>query len=178
VFVLEKFGLQEKTKLQPFGGTQEVDAAFRAGIIAGAVRSMRPGPKAHMLLDLPEVGIPFSMDLIAVKREFYKSSPATVEGMLQAYIEGVAAIRTKKEQTFKVLAKYMRAPSEMLDESYGYAVRYLDRVPKVDPAAIKTVLGWEGKSEMPVRDFFDNSIIDRLARDGFIDRLYKKEEGR
>jgi ABC-type nitrate/sulfonate/bicarbonate transport system substrate-binding protein len=178
MFVLEKFGLQEKAKLQPFGGTQEVDAAFRAGIIAGAVRSMRPGPKAHMLVDLPEVGIPFSMDLIAVKREFYKSSPTTVEAMLQAYIEGVAAIRTKRERTFNVLAKYMRAPSEMLEESYGYAVRYLDRVPKVDPAAIKTILDWEGKSEMPVNNFFDNSIIDRLVRDGFIDRLYKKEEGR
>lgn len=175
MFVLEKFGLQEKAKLQPFGGTREVDAAFRAGIIAGAVRSMRPGPKAQMLVDLPELGIPFSMDLIAVKREFYKSSPKTVEGMLKAYIEGVAAIRTKKDQTFKVLAKYMRVPSEMLDESYEYAVKYLDRVPKVEPAVVQTVLSWEGKSEIPVKDFFDNTIIDRLARDGFIDRLYKGE---
>jgi hypothetical protein len=32
-----------------------------------------------MLVDLPDLGIPFSMDLIAVKRDFYKNSPKTVE---------------------------------------------------------------------------------------------------
>ena len=50
-----------------------------------------------MLVDLPDLGIPFSMDLIAVKRDFYKNSPSTVEAMLKAYIEGVAALKTRKE---------------------------------------------------------------------------------
>ena len=36
------------------------------------------------------------MDLIAVKRDFYKNSPRTVEGMLKAYIEGVAALEPRK----------------------------------------------------------------------------------
>ena len=60
---------------RPMGGTREVDAAIRNGMVAGAVRSMRPGPKTRMLVDLPDLGIPFSMDLIAVKRDFAKSSP-------------------------------------------------------------------------------------------------------
>ena len=71
-FVLEKFGLQDKVKIQPMGGTREVDVAVRTGMVAGAVRSMKPGPKTRMLVDLPDLGIPFSMDLIAVKRDFSK----------------------------------------------------------------------------------------------------------
>jgi NitT/TauT family transport system substrate-binding protein len=159
LFVLEKLGLQDKVKIQPMGGTREVDAGVRTGMVAGAVRSMKPGPKTRMLVDLPDLGIPFSMDLIAVKRDFYKNSPKTVEGMLKAYIEGVAALRTKKDLAYKVLGKYLLGGGDALDEAYEYAVKYLDRE--------------EGKGELPVNDFFDNTIIDRIIKEGFVEKLYK-----
>jgi ABC-type nitrate/sulfonate/bicarbonate transport system substrate-binding protein len=173
LFVLEKFGLQDKVKIQPMGGTREVDAAIRTGMVAGAVRSMKPGPKTRMLVDLPDLGIPFSMDLIAVKRDFYKNSPKTVENMLRAYIEGVAALRSKKDMAYKVIAKYMLGGGDGLDEAYEYAVKYLDREARVEPAVIQTVLKWEGKSEMPASDFYDNTISDRIVKDGFVERLYR-----
>jgi NitT/TauT family transport system substrate-binding protein len=170
---LEKLGLHDKVKIQPMGGTREVDAAVRTGMVAGAVRSMKPGPKTRMLVDLPDLGIPFSMDLIAVKRDFSKNSPKTVEAMLKAYIEGVAALKTRKELAYKVLAKYLLGGGDSLDEAYEYAVKYLDRQARVEPAVIQTVLNWESKGETPVNDFFDNSIIDRIIKEGFVERLYK-----
>jgi NitT/TauT family transport system substrate-binding protein len=173
LFALEKLGLKDKVKIQPMGGTREVDAAVRTGMVAGAVRSMKPGPKTRMLVDLPDLGIPFSMDLIAVKRDFYKNSPRTVEAMLKAYIEGVAALKTRKEFAYKVLAKYLLGAGDSLDEAYEYAVKYLDREARVEPAVIQTVLNWENKGETSVNDFFDNSIIDRIIKEGFVDRLYK-----
>ncbi len=173
VFTLEKLGLQDKVKIQPMGGTREVDAAIRAGMVAGAVRSMKPGPKTHMLVDLPDLGIPFSMDLITVKKDFYKNSPRTVEAMLKAYIEGVAALKTRKDLAYKVLGKYMLGASDSLDEAYEYAVKYLDRQARVDPAVIETVLKWENKPDTPVNEFFDNAIVDRIQKEGFVDRLYK-----
>lgn len=173
LFTLEKLGLQDKVKIQPMGGTREVDAAIRSGMVAGAVRSMKPGPKTRMLVDLPDLGIPFSMDLIAVKRDFYRNSPRTVESMLKAYIEGVAALRTRKDFAYKVLGKYMLGASDSLDEAYEYAVKYLDRQAKVDPAVIQTVLNWENKGDTSVSEFFDNTVVDRIQKEGFIDRLYK-----
>ena len=113
------------------------------------------------------------MDLIAVKRDLYKSSPRTVEAMLKAYIEGVAALRTRKEFTYKVLGNYMLGANESLDEAYEYSVKYLDRQAKVDPAVIQTVLNWENKSDVPVHEFFDNSAVDRIIKEGFVERLYK-----
>jgi hypothetical protein len=150
--VLEKFGLQDKVKIQPMGGTREVDAAFRAGMIAGAVRSMKPGPNGRLLVDLPDLGIPFSMDLMAVKRDYYKNAPKTVEGMLKAYIEGVAALRTKKDLAYKVLGKYLGG-GDAIPEAYEYAIKYLDRDARIEPAVIQTVLKWEGKGELPPGDF-------------------------
>ena len=173
LFALEKLGLHDKVKIQPMGGTREVDAAVRTGMVAGAVRSMKPGPKTRMLVDLPDLGIPFSMDLIAVKRDFAKNSQKTVEGMLKAYLEGVAALTTKKETAYKVLGKYMLGASDSLDEAYEYAVKYLDRHARVEPAVIQTVLNWENKGGTPANDFFDNSIVDRITKEGFVDRLYK-----
>jgi NitT/TauT family transport system substrate-binding protein len=171
-FVIEKLGLHDKVKIQPMGGTREVDAAVRAGMVAGAVRSMKPGPKTRMLVDLPDLGIPFSMDLIAVKRDYLKNSPKNVEATLKAYLEGVAALR-RKDLAYKVLGKYMHGAGDSLDEAYEYAVKYLDRTAKVDPAVIQTVLNWENKGEGSVNDFFDNSIVDRIIKEGFVDRLYK-----
>ncbi|HVO92594.1 MAG TPA: ABC transporter substrate-binding protein [Terriglobales bacterium] len=173
LFALEKLGLQDKVKIQPMGGTREVDAAIRTGMVAGAVRSMKPGPKTRMLVDLPDLGIPFSMDLIAVKRDFYKNSPRTVEAMLKAYIEGVAALKNRKELAYKVLGKYMLGANDSLDEAYEYAVKYLDRQAKVDPAVIQTVLNWENKADASVNEFFDNSAVDRIVKEGFVERLYK-----
>ena len=173
LFALEKLGLQDKVKIQPMGGTREVDAAIRTGMVAGAVRSMKPGPKTRMLVDLPDLGIPLSMDLITVKRDFYKNSPRVVEAMLKAYIEGVAALKTRKDLAYKVLGKYMLGASDSLDEAYEYAVKYLDRQARVDPAVIQTVLKWEDKPNAPVNEFFDNTIVDRIQKEGFVDRLYK-----
>ncbi len=173
VYVLEKLGLQDKVKIQPMGGTREVDAGIREGMVAGAVRSMKPGSNTRMLVDLPDLGIPFSMDLIAVKREFYKNSPKTVEGMLKAYIEGVAALTTRKSLAYKVLSKYLLSDGDGIDEAYNYAVKYLDRQAKVEPAVIQTVLNWEGKPEAPVTEFYDNTIVDRISKEGFVERLYK-----
>ena len=95
------------------------------------------------------MGIPFSMDLIAVTRSFLKTSPKTVEAILRAYTEGVAALTTNRTKAFQVIAQYMRlrpetAGQQDVTEHYDYAVKYLDRVPRVEPAVIKQFwLGWE-----------------------------------
>lgn len=172
--VLEKYGLKDKVKIQPLGGVPEMEAAFRTGMIAGAILSVRPGPKAQVLVDLPDLGIPYSMDLIAVKRDYLKSSPRTVEGILKAYIEGMFALKTKKEEALKALAKYMRRTPATVAEPYEYAIKYLETVPVVEPATITTVLNWEGKGDMPVGGFYDNTIVERLVKEGFVDRLYKE----
>lgn len=170
--LLKKHGLETDVKIQPFGGTPEVAAAVQSGMIAGCLQGARPGPRAHVLV--PELPVPFSQGLLAVKRDFYKSSPETVEAMLKAYTEGVALLRTNKEFALRVLGKYMRArPENLLKEDYESFLKFVIPVPKTHPAVVQTILDSLGKPHVPVTQFYDNSIIERLERQGFIAQLYK-----
>jgi hypothetical protein len=56
---------------------------------------------------------------------------------------------------------------------YEFVTKYLDSVPRVDPAAVDTILEMVGSKAAPKTKLFDNSIIDRLSQEGFIDKLYK-----
>jgi hypothetical protein len=56
---------------------------------------------------------------------------------------------------------------------YEFVSKYLDSVPRVDPAAVDTILEMVGSKAAPKVRLFDNSIIDRLSQEGFIDKLYK-----
>ena len=52
-------------------------------------------------------------------------------------------------------------------------MRYLDSVPRIDPAAVDTVLEMVGAKGAPRDRLYDNTIIDRLIHEGFTDKLYK-----
>jgi ABC-type nitrate/sulfonate/bicarbonate transport system substrate-binding protein len=171
--VLRKLNLEGKTELRQFGGVVEADLGFRARQAEGRVSSQAPGPQAKMLVDAAELGIPFSMNLLAVSNEYLKRAPKSVEAIVSAYIEGIAALKTRKAQTLKMLERYMGARGGSAEGHYEFVQKYLDATPRVEPAAIDTVLEMVGSKGAAKTSLFDNAIVDRLARDGFIDKLYK-----
>jgi ABC-type nitrate/sulfonate/bicarbonate transport system substrate-binding protein len=128
-----------------------------------------------MLVDLNELGIQYSNVVIALSRDFQRRSPETVEAIVRAYLEGVAAVHAEKGMALKVIAKYTRLKDpKLIDELYNDAAKFLDRVPRIEPEAIAPIVEFMGKKPIPVETIGDNSIVDRLARDGFIEKLYKK----
>ncbi len=171
--ILRKLNLEGKTELRQFGGVVEADLGFRARHAEGRVSSQAPGPQAKMLVDAAELGIPFSMNLLAVSNEYLARSPKSVEAIVRAYIEGIAALKTRKAQALKLLEKYMGARGGSAEGHLDFVNKYLDATPRVDPAAVDTVLEMVGSKGAAKTALFDNSIVDRLAREGFIDRLYK-----
>jgi ABC-type nitrate/sulfonate/bicarbonate transport system substrate-binding protein len=173
--VLAKFGLQEKVVLQQFGSGPDADNAFRARLISGRVTALKPSPQARNLGHLADLNIPYSMDLIVMSREYQKKYPAVANAMLMAYIEGVAVLKSSKQQALKMIGKYSRQRADAREEIYQEAVKYLLKNPRIEPVLIQTVLDWMGKPDTPVQKFFDNSIVDRLAQEGFFQKLYGEE---
>lgn len=171
--ILRKLNLEGKTELRQFGGVVEADLGFRARQAEGRVSSQAPGPQAKMLVDAAELGIPFSMNLLAVSNDYFKRAPKSVEAIVSAYIEGIAALKTRKPQALKMLEKYMGQRGGSAESHYDFVSKYLDSIPRVDPAAVDTVLEMVGSKGAAKSALFDNSIVDRLARDGFVDKLYK-----
>ena len=171
--VLRKLNLEGKTELRQFGGVIEADIGYRNGQSVGRLSSQSPGPDARKLVDAAELGIPFSMNLLAVSTDFVRKSPKTVEGIIAAYIEGIAALKQRKQQADNVLAKYMGQRGGSADVHYEFVMKYLETVPRVDPAAIDTVLEMVGSKDAAKAKLYDNSLVDRLVQEGLIDRLYK-----
>jgi NitT/TauT family transport system substrate-binding protein len=171
--ILRKLNLEGKTELRQFGGVVEADVGFRARQAEGRVSSQAPGPQAKMLVDAAELGIPFSMNLLAVSNDYLARSPKSVDAIVRAYIEGIAALKTRKAQALKLLEKYMGQRGGSSDSHYEFVSKYLDSIPRVDPAAVDTVLEMVGAKGAAKAKLFDNSIVDRLVQEGFIDKLYK-----
>jgi NitT/TauT family transport system substrate-binding protein len=171
--VLRKLNLENKTELRQFGGVVEADLGFRARQAEGRVSSQAPGPKAKMLVDAAELGIPFSMNLLAVSNEYLSKSPKSVEAIVRGYIEGVAALKTRKAQALKLFEKYMGQRGGSAEMHYEFVMKYLDSVPRIDAAAVDTVLEMVGAKGAAKSKLYDNSIIDRLVHEGFTEKLYK-----
>jgi NitT/TauT family transport system substrate-binding protein len=171
--ILRKLNLEGKTELRQFGGVVEADVGFRAKQAEGRVSSQAPGPQAKMLVDAGELGIPFSMNLLAVSNDYYRRSPKTIERIVAAYIEGIAGLKLRKQQALALLAKYMGQRGGSSEMHYEFVTKYLDSVPRVDPAAVETVLEMVGQKGAPKVQLYDNAIVDRLAQEGFIEKLYK-----
>ena len=176
--LLRKSGLEGTVNVRQMGGTIEVSAAFQNRVIAGAVTSdlrVSPPSQAKILTRLIDLGIPYSMNMIAVSREYLRRNPETVERMVRAYADGVAFMNRQKEQALKIIAKYARLTDpKMIEDHYNDSVTYLDRIPKADPEAVQTILEFMGKKGIPLDTFMDSSIVERLSREGFFEKLYKK----
>ena len=128
--ILRKLNLEGKTELRQFGGVVEADLGFRARQAEGRVSSQAPAPQAKLLVDAAELGIPFSMNLLAVSTDFYRKSPKTVESIVAGYIEGIAALKTRKPQALKVLEKYMGQRG-----GPGDALRVCHQIPRLRSAS-------------------------------------------
>jgi len=156
------------------GATAAVGAAFQQRVIAGAVTSdLRAGTKlpAKILVNLVDLGIPYSMQLITVARDYYRRNPEVVEGMIRAYTAGVAALHNQKDMAFKVIAKYSRqADAQGIEEHYRDSVANLDSIPRVESEAIATILEFMGKPGIPRETFVDDTIVERMAREGGFDK--------
>ena len=177
--ILRKLGLEKSATMRPLGGTPEMQAAFEQKQVAGIVTGVKPAAPSRALLDAADLDIPFSMNVMAVTRDFLLKNPDTVERVIKGYIEAVGAMNHDKETTLKVLAKYFkRSDSNFLDETYALITKFIDKTPRVDARNVATVLEFEPvkgiDAETLIPKVIDNSVVDKLAKEGFIEKVFTK----
>lgn len=176
VILLRKYGLETAVNLRQFGDTRGVAAAFQQRAIAGAVTSeLRVQVPVKALVNLVDLNIPYSTNVIAVQRDYYRRLPKTVEAIVRAYTEGVATLKNNKSKGLAVVAKYSRyTDPKFVESQYSDSSNYLDRVPRVEKAAVGPILEFMDQKDVRLEVFADNSIVDRLVAEGFIEKLYPK----
>ena len=177
--ILRKLGLEKSTTMRPLGGTPEMQAAFEQKQIAGIVTGVKPAAPSRALVNAADLDIPFAMNVMAVTREFLQKNPDTVERAVKAYIEAVAAMNHDKETTLKVLAKYFkRSDPNFLDETYSLVTRFTEKTPRVDTRNVATILEFEPVKGVDAETLspkvIDNSMVDKLVKEGFIEKVFAK----
>src|SRR5581483_7782650 len=74
--------------------------------LKGKTLGVTPPSQPKILLPLVDLGIPYSMNMLAISREMLKREPDTAEKIARAYAEGVAFMNQNKERSLKIFSKY------------------------------------------------------------------------
>ena len=169
------------------GGPAERAASFRTGRIAGFPSPpgnvhLIPGGLPHRVLaDMADLKKPYQLPFIcAVTTKSYlaKNRP-TVKKVVMALIEASHFFKTHKEETQKIVAKYLRGANKAyLDSSYQSTAKILERVPYTTREGMKIQLDEALKqtpgSKVTLDNLIDDSIVREIEKEGFIDKVSGK----
>ncbi len=175
----EKFGLEprEATLVQSGPDAQRV-AAVESGAVAATVLAP-PGLFAatslglKVMADLGDLGIKYPASVMVARRAYLDKNRATAKKFLMAFIEGLHRYAQDKDTSVRVMEKYSKLRNhEALVKSHNYFVKNTALVPLTDPVAIGNALA-EKAAGRKLEDFYDNSLIQEIVKEGFVEKMAK-----
>ena len=167
------------------GGAPERAAAFRTGRIAGfpsppGIIHLAKGMPHSILISTADFQKRFDFPYICstTTKSFLTMHRDTVRRITMALIEATQFLKTRKEESKKLIAKYSRQNNtDYLESSYVAVAKLHDRVPLVTregtEVQIKEALARKPGASLRVEELVDDSIVRELEKNGFIDKLYK-----
>jgi NitT/TauT family transport system substrate-binding protein len=183
---LRKFGLDpaKDVTIVQIGGIPEQVVAMKAGAISGGAMSppaLTAAKKAGFkeLADFESLNYTYPAVAIATTRSFIQRQRAAALNFMRAEIEGVYAIKTRKDFAVNVLKKYMRInDTDILEDGYRYALKFIQQRPYPVLDEVRAVLD-EFKSlpqaaNAKPEQFIDLSLLQELEKEKFFEKLDKR----
>jgi NitT/TauT family transport system substrate-binding protein len=167
------------------GGPSERAAAFRTGRIAGfpsppGTIHLAKGIPHRVLITTADFQKRFDFPYICstTTKSYLAAHRDTMRRLTMALIESTHFLKTRKEETKKLIAKYTRQTDpQYLESSYAVNVKLHERVPLVTregtEVQIKEALSRKPGATLRFEDMVDDSIVRELEKSGFIDKVYK-----
>jgi len=170
------------------GGSSERAAAFRAGRIAGfpsppGIIHLTKGMPFRILISTADFKQRFEFPYIcaATTKSYLARQRETVKKVIMAHIEAVHYVKTRKDESKKIMAKYARTNNEeYLEAAYSASARLYDVVPVVTRPGVEVQIreaittARKPGAQLRFEDMVDESIVRELDKSGFIDKIYKK----
>lgn len=181
LLAFEKLGLSPKdmTFVQAGPDSQRL-LAVRSGAVAATIIAP-PGLFAaaamgvKMLVDLSDLGVKYPTSTMIVTRAYLAQNRAAVKAFVMGFTEGLHLYAQKKDFALSVTQKYTKlSDQEVLAKSYDYFVKNTSLVPLTDPAAIVNALPPDKVATRKPEEFYDNSVIQELVNEGFVEKIAKK----
>lgn len=183
--VLERWGIDPKsiTYLAITGPHSRV-LAVAGGTIDVAIIAPPftfEAEKLHLttLAELTTSPEPFPQSGLMVRKEYLRNNRDTVKRILMAYAEAIHVLKTDAEKSVAIMKKYMRIEDDAVARlSYDYFAKVFSDPPLTEAKGVAAVLrflatqpGFAAVKNARPEEFFDNSLLLELQREGYFARL-------
>src|SRR3989338_6973889 len=184
--VLKKYGLDaaRDVTIVQLGTQPSRFQALSAGVIDATIISPPLDLAAKkqgypILVNIAELGIPYPQQVIETTDRFVRENPQTVKNFLKGFIEGVRYAATHKDETQKIMTKYLKiADPEILEATYQSYLQVTDYSAYPNMDGLRNAIE-EGGQRVPVvkskkpEDFVNTRFLKELEKEGFFKQLYK-----
>lgn len=176
---LEKFGLGQKdmTLIQSGPDAQRI-AAMQSGAVAATILAP-PGLYVatslglKVMADLGELDVKYPSAVMVARRSYVAQNRATVKRFVMAFIEGLQVYAQKKDFTLGIMERYARLKDrEAMAKAHDYFLKNTTLVPLTDAGAVRNALA-DKAAGRKLEDFFDNSLVQELIDEGFVEKVSK-----
>ena len=187
LILLKKFNLEPNKDVAVVvaGPTSDRLSAVEGGRIDATVLTASELPRARKqglveVYDMADLGIEVQGNGFATSRSFIKSQRDTVLSALKGYVEAIYYIHRNRDETRKIVAKYLRlSDPEVLDATYSAFVKTVSKKPYPTLKGIQFLLDEvaaklpNAKSAKP-EQFVDLSLLQQLEKEGFLAEMAKR----
>jgi ABC-type nitrate/sulfonate/bicarbonate transport system substrate-binding protein len=131
----------------------------------------------NFMVDLTDLKLEYQGSTVATRRSLVQKNPALATRALRAIVKGVHLFKTRKEDTLRILGKFLgTGDREALEESWEYAAK-MPAKPYAVESAVQAVLDHlaEGQpkfAQFRPADFIDSRVLGEIDKSGYIDKLY------
>lgn len=149
-----------------------------AGVMSAPTTIQAKASGLKVIVNITDLNIPFLFIGVLAPRKLVRENGEALSRFLRAYIEAISIVRKDKETALKALARYLKTDSrEIVEAVYDEYREVFPKAPLMTTAEIKAVLDVvkspRAKQVKP-EDFFDNSLVQKIQKSGFIDALYSR----
>ena len=185
--VCKKFGLDPAKDLVIIqGGTQP---SRLQALIAGSLDATLVSPPLDLkakqqgltiLVNIAELAIPYPQLVIETTDRFARENPRAVKNFLKGFLEGVFYTASHKDQTKKLITKYLKeSDPEILEATYQSFIQVTDYSANPNLDGLRNAIEEVGarvpaaKSKKP-EDFIDTRFLKELEKEGFLKQFQKR----
>jgi NitT/TauT family transport system substrate-binding protein len=185
IFLKQNGMTRSDVTISQIGGSSQRYGALVAGRIDAALLleptvTMAKEKGFNPLLDLAAAKTPWIFDGVVVRREYLNKNRETLTKFMRAYIEGARLALSDAAKAKEVISqRFKTKDTKVIDATYNDFKRLMppDAAPSVEGA--KNVLAQLQAVNIDVgskdvKDYLDDSIIQKLKQDGFFARMDKE----
>jgi NitT/TauT family transport system substrate-binding protein len=134
-----------------------------------------------ILVNIAELGIPYPQTIIETTERFNREHPQIVKSFLKGFIEGIYYAVTHKDETKKIVTKYLKtADPEILEAAYQSFLQVTDYTAYPHLEGLRNAIDEvaervpAAKNKRP-EDFVDMKFLKELEKEGFFKQLQRKK---